>query len=167
MKWARSFLLRVSVLRPENSGINTYGYGEYPNVVTSIEFERLDQRHGPEPGEAPAARATARRCAKIAWLQCVGSRNLHVDADYCSSICCMFAIKEALLAKERSGGDVDTAIFYMDMRTFGKDFQRYRDRAEKGLRCPFCEEPGPFGGAGGQGWRLCGSSYTDVNGAMQ
>ncbi|HEX7503796.1 MAG TPA: FAD-dependent oxidoreductase, partial [Syntrophales bacterium] len=72
--------------------------------------------------------ATVRR---VAWLQCVGSRNLRLDADYCSSICCMFSIKEALLLKERAGDAVDTAIFYMDMRTFGKDFQRYRDRAEK------------------------------------
>jgi len=58
---------------------------------------------------------------KIAWLQCVGSREPQANADFCSSICCMFAIKEALLAKEKSNGAVDTAIFYMDMRTFGKD----------------------------------------------
>ncbi|MFH1480962.1 MAG: FAD-dependent oxidoreductase, partial [Pseudomonadota bacterium] len=68
---------------------------------------------------------------RIAWFQCVGSRDKQADADFCSSVCCMFAIKEALLSKEKSDGRVDASIFYMDMRTFGKDFQRYRDRAEK------------------------------------
>ncbi|MBW2567583.1 MAG: FAD-dependent oxidoreductase, partial [Deltaproteobacteria bacterium] len=67
---------------------------------------------------------------KVAWLQCVGSRDIQIDADYCSSICCMHAIKEALVAKERTGGALEAAIFYMDMRTFGKSFQRYRDQAE-------------------------------------
>ncbi len=108
---------------------DTYGY-HLPNVITSIEFERLVSGTGPyagrllRPGDGKPAQ-------KIAWLQCVGSRNLQQKADYCSSVCCMFSIKEALLAKSKSGGLADTAIFYMDMRTFGKDFQRYRDSAEK------------------------------------
>ncbi len=107
---------------------DTYGYN-LPNVITSLEFERLVSGAGPNAGKLlrPGDGKPAR---KIAWLQCVGSRNLQQKADYCSSVCCMFSIKEALLAKSRSGGAVDTAIFYMDMRTFGKDFQRYRDSAE-------------------------------------
>ena len=74
-------------------------------------------------------------------MQCVGSRDLQSDADFCSNACCMIAIKEALVAKEKFGEQVDTTIFYMDMRTFGKSYQRYRDAAEKdrltrGRECP-------------------------------
>lgn len=111
-------------------GKNTYGYGELPNVVTSVEFERLVSGTGPNQGELLRP-SDGKEIRKVAWLQCVGSRDQQSDADFCSSICCMFAIKEALLAKERSNGEVDASIFYMDMRTFGKEFQRYRDRAEK------------------------------------
>jgi heterodisulfide reductase subunit A len=109
---------------------NTYGYKVLPNVITSIEFERLISGTGPNAGKLLRP-SDGKPAEKIAWLQCVGSRNLQENADYCSSVCCMFSIKEALLAKSRTGGAVDTAIFYMDMRTFGKDYQRYRDRAEK------------------------------------
>jgi heterodisulfide reductase subunit A len=107
----------------------TYDYN-LPNVITSIQFERLVSGTGPYAGKLLRP-GDGRPAQKIAWLQCIGSRNLQQKADYCSSVCCMFSIKEALLAKSRSMGAVDTAIFYMDMRTFGKDFQRYRDSAEK------------------------------------
>ncbi len=111
------------------TGKNTYGYGLFPNVVTSIEFERIISGSGPNQGRLLRP-SDGKEIQKVAWLQCVGSRDPQSDADFCSSACCMFAIKEALLAKDKSGGKVDTSIFYMDMRTFGKDFQRYRDRAE-------------------------------------
>jgi heterodisulfide reductase subunit A len=77
---------------------------------------------------------------RVAWIQCVGSRNVMIGAGHCSSACCMFAIKEALLVKETLGTDVETTIFYMDMRTFGRDDQRYRDRAEQkwGVRFVRC-----------------------------
>jgi heterodisulfide reductase subunit A len=106
-----------------------FGYN-YPNVVTGLQFERVLSGSGLGQGKLirPSDGKPAR---KIAFLQCVGSRDLQQKADYCSSVCCMFSIKEALLAKAKSGGEADTAIFYMDMRTFGKDFQRYRDAAEK------------------------------------
>ena len=107
----------------------TYGYN-LPNVITSIQFERLISGTGPNAGKLLRP-GDGKPAKKIAWLQCVGSRNLQQKADYCSSVCCMFSIKEALLAKSRTSGAADTAIFYMDMRTFGKDFQRYRDSAEK------------------------------------
>ncbi|GAG10613.1 unnamed protein product, partial [marine sediment metagenome] len=110
-------------------GENTYGYGIFPNVLTSIEFERIVSGTGPNQGKLLRP-SDNKEIRKVAWLQCVGSRDQQADADFCSSICCMFAIKEALLAKERSSGNVDASIFYMDMRTFGKDFQRYRDQAE-------------------------------------
>jgi heterodisulfide reductase subunit A len=69
---------------------------------------------------------------KIAWIQCVGSRDVHEGAKaYCSAVCCTYAIKEALVAKEHAKGSLDTAIFYIDMRTYGKDFERYYNRAEE------------------------------------
>lgn len=111
------------------AGKNTYGYGLFPNVVTSIEFERMLSSSGPNPGKLIRP-GDGEEVQKIAWLQCVGSRDKQAEADFCSSACCMFAVKEALLAKKKSGGEIDTTIFYMDMRTFGKDFQRYRDQAE-------------------------------------
>jgi len=110
-------------------GKNTFGYGIYPNVVTSLEFERLLSGTGPLEGR-PLRPLDGKPVHKIAWIQCVGSRDLQRDADFCSNICCMVAIKEAVLAKEKINEDLETTIFYMDMRTFGKSFQRYREKAE-------------------------------------
>ncbi len=112
------------------TGKNTYRYGELPNVLTSIEFERVVSGTGATGGRLIRPHG-GKEIRKIAWLQCVGSREPQADSDFCSSVCCMFAVKEALIAKEKSEGSVDTAIFYMDMRTFGKDFQRYRDSAQQ------------------------------------
>jgi len=112
------------------SGRNTFGYGAYPNVVTGLEFERIMSGTGPFAGRLKRP-GDGKPVEKIAWLQCVGSRDLQADADFCSSICCMISIKEALMAKEVSGGKIDTTVFYMDMRTFGKPYQRYRDQAEQ------------------------------------
>lgn len=73
---------------------------------------------------------------KIAWLQCVGSRDLHHgDHRYCSAVCCMSALKQAMLAQEHSKAPLDTAIFFLDLRTPGKDFDKYAWRAaERGVR---------------------------------
>jgi heterodisulfide reductase subunit A len=74
---------------------------------------------------------------KIAWLQCIGSRDEHIGAQgYCSGVCCTYAIKEAMLAKDHASNNLDTAIFYIDVRTYGKDFERYYNRAkdEAGVR---------------------------------
>jgi len=108
---------------------NIYSYGAIPGVMTSLEFERLLSGTGPSGGKLTRPH-DGRPVEKIAWLQCVGSRDLQTDADFCSSICCMYAIKEALLAKERLAPNLAATIFYMDMRTFGKSFERYRQRAE-------------------------------------
>ena len=73
----------------------------------------------------------------IAWLQCVGSRNVNdCDHGYCSGVCCMYAVKEAIVAKEHATEPVNSAIFFMDMRTYGKDFEKYYNRAkdEYGVR---------------------------------
>ena len=111
------------------SGKNTFGYGVYPNVVTSLEFERLLSGTGPHAGRLVRA-PDGKPVHRIAWIQCVGSRDIQMEADFCSNMCCMAAIKEALLAKEKTHEDLEATIFYMDMRTFGKGFQRYRQQAE-------------------------------------
>ena len=111
------------------TGKDTFGYGIYPNVVTSLEFERIMSGTGPYQGELVRP-GDGKPIKKVAWIQCVGSRDMQTDADFCSNICCMYAIKEALVAKEKTNGKLDATIFYIDMRTFGKSFQRYRDRAE-------------------------------------
>lgn len=144
---------------------DTTGYGELPQVVTSTEFERLISGSGPTQGKLLLP-GDGREIRRIAWLQCVGSRNLRLDADYCSSVCCMFAIKEAMLVKERTGGAVEATIFYMDMRTFGKDFQRYRDRAEQehGIRFVRSRAHTVVPGDADGSLRI---GYTDISGGMR
>jgi heterodisulfide reductase subunit A len=118
------------------SGFDFYGYGKIRDVVTSLEYERLLSSSGPCMGhlQRPSDNKEPRR---IAWIQCVGSRNTNrCDNGYCSSVCCMYAIKEALVTAEHtSGGDLDQAIFYMDIRSHGKEFDRFYEGAKaKGVR---------------------------------
>jgi heterodisulfide reductase subunit A len=109
----------------------TYAYAKYPNVVTSMEFERILSATGPYHGHLERL-SDHQPPRKIAWLQCIGSRDIHhCDHGYCSSVCCMYAIREAVIAKEHAGKDLECAIFYMDMRTHGKDFERYYDAARE------------------------------------
>ena len=113
-----------------------YGYQRSPNIVTSLEFERMLSASGPLGGHLIRP-SDKKEPKKIAWIQCVGSRDVHEGAKaYCSAVCCTYAIKEAIVAKEHAKGGLDTAIFYIDMRTFGKDFERYYNRAreEAGVR---------------------------------
>jgi len=110
-------------------GMDPYGYARYPDVVTSLEFERMLSGTGPFQGGA-LKRRDGKNLRKICWIQCVGSRDLQTGADFCSSVCCMMAVKEAILSRELSPPDLEAVIYYMDMRTFGKSFQRYRERAQ-------------------------------------
>jgi len=113
------------------SQFETYHYASHPNVVTSMEFERILSASGPTMGHLVRP-SDEKEPRKIAWMQCVGSRDINrCDHPYCSSVCCMYATKEAVIAKEHAGGDLDCAIFFMDMRTFGKDFERYYDDAKE------------------------------------
>jgi len=113
------------------SRFETYNYAKHPNVITSMEFERILSASGPTMGHLVRI-SDHQEPKKIAWLQCVGSRDLNqCDHGYCSSVCCMYAIKESVIAKEHSGADLDCAIFFMDMRTHGKDFERYYDDARE------------------------------------
>jgi heterodisulfide reductase subunit A len=109
---------------------DNYQYASLPNVVTSMEFERMLSASGPTTGHVQRMSKDKREPKKIAWFQCVGSRDMNqCDNSYCSSVCCMYAIKEAVIAKEHAGKDLDCAIFYMDMRTHGKEFERFYDDA--------------------------------------
>jgi heterodisulfide reductase subunit A-like polyferredoxin len=112
------------------SKFDTYNYANHPNIVTSTEFERILSATGPYMGHLVRV-SDKKEPEKIAWLQCVGSRDLNrCDNPYCSSVCCMYAVKEAVIAKEHADYDLDCAIFYMDMRTPGKDFEKYYNEAE-------------------------------------
>ncbi len=108
---------------------NLYLYKKNPNVMTSLEFERILSASGPTMGHLVRP-SDHQEPKKIAWLQCVGSRDTNKCGNtYCSSVCCMYAIKDAMIAKEHSGGNLDCAIFYMDIRSFGKDYELYYNRA--------------------------------------
>jgi heterodisulfide reductase subunit A len=105
-----------------------YGYGEYPNVVSSLEFERMLSATGPYGGKVFRP-SDAEIPDNVAFIQCVGSRDKSIGNPYCSSVCCMFAIKEAVIAKEHMPG-LKPHIFFMDMRAFGKEFDDYYNRAQ-------------------------------------
>jgi heterodisulfide reductase subunit A len=107
-------------------------YTVSPDVVTALQFERMLSPSGAYDGTIRRP-SDGKEAKRFAWIQCVGSRNRHQKAPYCSSICCMFALKEAVLAHKKGGDGVETTIFYMDMRTFGKNFYRYQEKAEKEL----------------------------------
>lgn len=106
-----------------------FGFGFAGNVLTNVQFERLLSAAGPTQGHIrrPSDGKAPRR---LAFIQCVGSRDTGCDNDYCSSVCCMAATKEAILAKEHEPG-AEVTIFYLDLRAFGKDFDRYAERAKK------------------------------------
>jgi len=111
-------------IRPE------FGYGIYDNVITSIEYERLLSASGPTGGQILRP-SDGRKPRRVAFLQCVGSRDpAAADRGYCSSYCCMQATKDAIITREHLP-ESEAAIFYIDLRTFGKDFDRFVDRAKE------------------------------------
>jgi heterodisulfide reductase subunit A len=131
-----------------------YGYQRYANVMTSLEFERMLSASGPFGGHVvrPSDHAEPK---KIAWLQCVGSRDEHPGAGkYCSAVCCTYAVKEAVMAKEHVPG-LDAAIFYIDMRTQGKDFETYYTRARDKSGVRFVKS------------RIANVSQSDKNGQLK
>ena len=104
-----------------------FGYGRYSNVVTSVQFERMLSAAGPFEGHVIRL-SDGREARRIAWIQCVGSRDSTCGNEYCSSICCMMATKQAMVAGDHVDG-LDATIFYMDIRAHGKDFDQYYERA--------------------------------------
>ena len=125
-----SIILAPGSMGYDPSKLDFWGYGKYANVVTSEEFERILSASGPYRGHLcrPLDREEPK---KIAWIQCVGSRDTNKCGNgYCSSVCCMYAIKEAMIAKEHAHGELDCAVFNMDIRSFGKDYEKYYLRAK-------------------------------------
>ncbi len=115
---------------PFDASLKTeFGHGVHENVLTSIQFERMLSLTSPSQG-VPIRLSDGQSPRRIAFIQCVGSRDISCNRGYCSSICCMYATKQAMLAKERFP-DTDISIFHMDVRTFGKDFERYYERAQQ------------------------------------
>lgn len=116
------------LFNPEN--VPEYGYGRYQNVITNMEFERILSATGPYNGMVvrPSDNEVPE---KVAWIQCVGSReSIRNGREFCSSICCMSATKEALIASEHHS-DLSSTIFYLDLRAQGKGFDAYCQRAEQ------------------------------------
>jgi heterodisulfide reductase subunit A-like polyferredoxin len=115
------------------------GYGRHANVVNALEFERILSPSGPTFGKVVRP-SDEKPPSRIAFIQCVGSRDS--ERDYCSSVCCMYATKEALIAKEHVGQDLQCDIFFMDLRAFSKGFEQYYRRAkELGIRYIRCRVP--------------------------
>jgi heterodisulfide reductase subunit A len=110
------------------SELDEYGYKRFSNVLHAMDYERLASRSGPTEGLVRRP-SDQQRPKSIAWLQCIGSRDQ--NNTYCSSICCMYATKEAMLAKQRLSGDVDCTIFIMDERAFNKEYAAYFDKARQ------------------------------------
>ena len=105
-----------------------FGWGRYPNVVTSVQFERMLSAAGPFEGHIVRL-SDHGEAKKVAWIQCVGSRDAKCGNEYCSSICCMASTKQAMMAQDHTPG-LQATIFYMDIRAYGKDFDQYYERAK-------------------------------------
>ncbi len=111
---------------------NALGYGIYPNIVTGMQFERLLSASGPTGGHI--RRPSDGKIPKtIAWIQCVGSRDITINQSYCSRVCCMWATKQAMIAKEHHP-EIEPHIFFMDMRAYGKGFEEYYQRGKNEIK---------------------------------
>ncbi len=107
-----------------------YRYGEFQNVVTSMDFERLLSSTGPYEGEIRRA-SDKKHPHKLAWIQCVGSRQVIPGGkSYCSAVCCTYAQKQVILTKDHDA-DAECTIFHNDVRSYGKDFERYFQRTQQ------------------------------------
>ena len=113
--------------RGPGAGRGFPGYG-HPDVVTSLEFERLLSATGPQGGKLVRP-SDQTEPSRLAFIQCVGSRDPQAGAAYCSALCCMASLKEALVAREISSRGVASTIFYMDMRAQGKGYEAYLEQA--------------------------------------
>ncbi len=107
-----------------------YGYGKFKNVITSMDYERLTDSTGPYEGQVLRP-SDLKHPQKVAWIQCVGSRQVNPPGgnSYCSSVCCTYTQKQVILTKEHSP-DAECTVFHNDIRSYGKDFERFYQRAE-------------------------------------
>jgi heterodisulfide reductase subunit A-like polyferredoxin len=106
-----------------------FGHGRHPNVVTNVQFERMLSAAGPYGGQLRRP-SDSEEPKRIAFIQCVGSRDAVLGNRYCSAFCCMAAIKEAIIVREHSP-NVQVTVFYTDIRAYGKGFDRYYERAKE------------------------------------
>ena len=113
----------------DTARVSEFGHGRMPNVVTNLEMERILSASGPFEGVVTRPSDGAHPC-RIAWIQCVASRDRRKGMPHCSSVCCMASIKEAVIAKEHDSS-IEPTIFFMDIRAYGKDFDKYYERAKK------------------------------------
>ena len=129
-----SIILSPGLDRYDATVRGEFGLGRWKNVVTSVQFERILSASGPYKGEVKRP-SDEKHPKKVAWIQCVGSRDPRNGNPWCSSVCCMYATKQSIIAKEHDG-HIEPTIFYMEMRAFGKDFDKYVERAknEYGVR---------------------------------
>ncbi len=112
---------------------NEYGYGKFENVVTSMDYERLLCATGPYEGEILRA-SDKKHPHKLAWIQCIGSRQVNPPSEggnsYCSAVCCTYTQKQVILTKDHDA-EAECTIFHNDIRSYGKDFERFFQRTEK------------------------------------
>ena len=121
----------IDYLDPKEA--SEYGYKRFKNIYTSFELERILSEDGPTKGELPLEKER-KGPIHFAFIQCVGSRNMRRDINYCSRICCMNTIKDSLVLKEHYP-DIEIAVFYIDIRAFGKGFEEFYNRSvEKGVK---------------------------------
>lgn len=115
--------------------VSEYGYGRFDNVVTSLEYERMLSASGPTDGHIIRP-SDGQEAKKIAFLHCVGSRDYRTDHTYCSAVCCMYSLKQAVITLEHNAGSEGIDLYYMDMRSYGKDFEQYYNSidAKEGIR---------------------------------
>jgi heterodisulfide reductase subunit A len=144
-----AFILAPGYQVFDPAALSTYGHGHIPDVVTGLEYERLLSAGGPFMGHIVRP-SNLREPEKIAWIQCVGSRTATPNGNsYCSTVCCMYAVKQAMVTAEHLSGDnISQTIFYMDLRSHNKEFERYyQDAKAKGIRFiksrPHTISPGP------------------------
>ena len=125
-----TIILSTGVEPFDPSAVEEYGYGKLENVVTSMDYERLLSSTGPYRGEI--LRATDKKHPqKVAWLQCVGSRRVTPgENSYCSGVCCTYTQKQVILTKEHEA-EAQCTVFHNDIRSIGKDFERYYHRTEQ------------------------------------
>ncbi len=123
--------------------LSAYSYGKSRDIMTSLEFERILSASGPTMGHLIRP-SDSKEPDKIAWIQCVGSRDSHALANgFCSSVCCMYAMKQAVIAREHAGKHLECTIFFMDMRTHGKDFEKYYEEARERHKIRFIRSRAP------------------------
>jgi heterodisulfide reductase subunit A-like polyferredoxin len=142
-----SIILATGLELYDPASISEYGYKRYKNVLLSLEFERLINASGPTRGELLRP-SDNKYPLRIVFVQCVGSRTQQKGLPYCSSVCCMYATKEAILVREHNPR-CEVYILYMDLRVFGKRFQEFVSRARdkwgvkyvNGRPCTIVDDP--------------------------